>query len=544
MMKRIGSLGLGKLAVLGTLASVLFILVGFGQGMFSPGALSVESRKESSLGGVSSHAAITNCSACHAPAWSSKTMAARCMDCHENVRAQIDGEKPMHGLLAAGQACRNCHTEHRGPHAALTSFGQFDHACTGFKLIGKHQQVECSSCHREKTYQGTSQACVSCHAEPAVHKGKFGTDCRSCHTPNTWESATLTANGVNGGKFNHDVTGFALRDKHATLDCKSCHVKESFKGLSQSCVSCHKEPEVHLGKFGVDCKQCHGTHNWKSVTLKPETLLAVKFDHDTTGFKLMGAHKSVDCKSCHVNNTFKGTSQSCVSCHAEPVSHKPHPKTFGNDCSKCHSTVAWKGATLTKHTFPMNHRTRNRQNSACAVCHPATVEVVSATGVAMKSPSYATYTCYNCHHTPEREARRHDRRRVANLNDCAKCHATGRKGRERAALDGAVDTEFCQACPESRMGGMPLTEFFPTSCPATAEECKAGCTDLATILRSLPPSSVLQSAKPQTDRDIPRKVTPTGEFLYDSALERLFRPAFTTEFAVLERSHRTTRRSP
>src|SRR5437588_12325747 len=103
-MKRIGSLGLGKLAVLGTLASVLFVLFAFGQNMFSAGPLSEQNRKQSTLGGVTSHAAIGNCSACHAPAWSSETMPARCMNCHENIRSQIAGEKQLHGKLAQGQA--------------------------------------------------------------------------------------------------------------------------------------------------------------------------------------------------------------------------------------------------------------------------------------------------------------------------------------------------------------------------------------------------------------------------------------------------------
>ena len=79
-MQRIASLGLGKLAILSTLASVLFVFVVFGQSMFSTGPLSEQNRKEIPCGGVNSHAEITSCAACHAPAWSSDTMATRCMN--------------------------------------------------------------------------------------------------------------------------------------------------------------------------------------------------------------------------------------------------------------------------------------------------------------------------------------------------------------------------------------------------------------------------------------------------------------------------------
>lgn len=237
---------------------------------------------------------------------------------------------------------------------------------------------------------------------------------------------------------------------------------------------------MHLGNFGLNCMQCHGTNNWKSATLRPETLLSLKFNHDTTAFKLTGKHRMTDCKSCHSAadkaaqsgveaTTFKGTPQTCVACHAEPTSHKPHPKTFGVNCVQCHSTTAWKTATLVKHTFPMNHRAKNGKNSACVVCHPSTIkDNFISTGPSTTSPSYATYTCYGCHHhTPEKEAARHARRKVADLNNCAHCHPTGRGNKGRAAVAGATDIELCHNCPEAAEGVPFLNDFFPTSCPLT-----------------------------------------------------------------------------
>ena len=41
-----------------------------------------------------------------------------------------------------------------------------------------------------------------------------------------------------------------------------------------------------------------------------------EFDHSTTGFTLEGAHRAVDCASCHVGGVFDGTPQQCSECHS------------------------------------------------------------------------------------------------------------------------------------------------------------------------------------------------------------------------------------
>lgn len=471
-MQRLGQIGLGKISVLATILCVLGTLAVFGQSMFSSGPLSEQNPRKIARGGVSSHAEIRSCSACHAPAWSSDTMATRCMTCHDNIRDQLSNGKAMHGLLTNGDDCRSCHTEHKGSAGKLTSFALFDHECTAFKLVGRHRQVECAACHHDQPFQGTPQTCAACHAEPMTHQGKFGNDCATCHSPQTWHTP-FTSDLFTSSKFDHANTGFPLSGKHAALDCKSCHKSgpgNAFKGLSQSCVSCHAEPVVHKGKFGTDCKSCHGSLDWKSINFKKDTFTSIKFDHDTTGFKLTGKHASADCKSCHTGNTFKGTPTSCVSCHAEPMNHKPHPKSFGQSCAECHATTSWKGATLVKlHAFPMNHRSGKRGmaggNHACIVCHKDTITTNFVATPPVKTLSYATYTCYGCHaHTPEREAQRHQNRKGVtqlNLPKCATCHKTGR-GHERRANDVPFDREFAFLCPESSDPCMTLSTACTT----------------------------------------------------------------------------------
>jgi hypothetical protein len=314
----------------------------------------------------------------------------------------------------------------------------FDHDRTAFKLTGHHRTVECKACHVNNVFKGTSQACVSCHAEPQAHKGKFGTGCASCHSTTTWATATLTVASLSN--FDHDRTGFKLTGKHRTVECKSCHVNNVFKGTSQTCVSCHAEPQVHKGKFGTNCVLCHSTANWAATALAGANL--ANFDHDRTAFKLTGQHKMVACQDCHVNNTFKGTSQACVSCHAEPLVPTVHKVRYGTGCTRCHSTETWKKPTFDHSIFPVTHHNRR---DGCAACHTDLAK-------------FEVYSCTNCHeHTLAKEEQRHARRNVkivGNLSDCIRCHA---RNRPRRAASLSPAEEMVQVCA-GMGGGCPVAQ--------------------------------------------------------------------------------------
>lgn len=143
--------------------------------MFSPGGLNVENHSGQAIGGVSSHAELAdNCSACHAPFWSRSTMTSRWLDCHAEVHRQINAGDPLHGNLPSKMGCLDCHSEHRGPHAALTSLARFDHQFAAFPLSGKHATLDCSACHKTRPYRGVAKTCVGCHQEPKSHLGLFG----------------------------------------------------------------------------------------------------------------------------------------------------------------------------------------------------------------------------------------------------------------------------------------------------------------------------------------------------------------------------------
>src|SRR5262249_9125562 len=67
-----------------------------------------------------------------------------------------------------------------------------------------------------------------------------------------------------------------------------------------------------------------------------------QFDHLTTGYELLGAHRDLSCEFCHQRGVFKGTPRNCVGCHqagsrisstARPITHV----STTDDCQLCHS---------------------------------------------------------------------------------------------------------------------------------------------------------------------------------------------------------------
>ena len=67
----------------------------------------------------------------------------------------------------------------------------------------------------------------------------------------------------------------------------------------------------HGDNFKMDCGLCHKSVDWK---VDP---LAMKFEHSSTKFDLVGQHQAVDCRSCHETLVFSGAQQECISCHTD-----------------------------------------------------------------------------------------------------------------------------------------------------------------------------------------------------------------------------------
>lgn len=98
--------------------------------------------------------------------------------------------------------------------------------------------------------------------------------------------------------------------KHARIEkqCDKCHAGFDRLKQNKQCMDCHKEiasdvkkPRGFHGKIiGVnerECRSCHSDHLGRDADIiQLDTEL---FNHNDTEFKLAGAHKSIDCKTCH-----------------------------------------------------------------------------------------------------------------------------------------------------------------------------------------------------------------------------------------------------
>lgn len=280
-------------------------------------------------------------------------------------------------------------------------------------------EPHCDLCHAP--FRGPDAArCVECHTsvrdQLSAANGLHGTlrnpqYCAACHSEHKGRAANLT--NVSLASFSHNQFGFTLtrhqRDfSGGMLNCRSCHTfstqanKPDSQAVLASCLDCHAHQDAtfvanHRREMGNACLACHdGADRMEG------------FNH-ASAFALTGKHAQAACVNCHINNRFRDTPRDCASCHPDPQVHRGQ---FGADCSACHTTGAWRPARLLKHKFPFNHGNKGKE-SACAVCHPT---------------NYATYTCYGCHeHTQANTVREHQKERIADLQNCIKCHPTGRE---------------------------------------------------------------------------------------------------------------------
>ena len=139
---------------------------------------------------------------------------------------------------------------------------RFHHDLTNFPLLGSHRLAACEQCHDGLAFvPPLGETCADCHSDVGVHDGSFGSDCASCH--NTVGFALY--------RFDHDTqTDFALTGAHAQNDCAQCHVPGA--GLASdtatSCVSCHRDDDVHRGRFGANCAQCHDTNDFRTPVMR------------------------------------------------------------------------------------------------------------------------------------------------------------------------------------------------------------------------------------------------------------------------------------
>jgi hypothetical protein len=353
---------------------------------------------------VGAHATLA-CAQCHTNN-NYTTVPTTCYGCHQ---ADFTGTtNPSHVAAAFPTTCDTCHN------TTVWTTVTFNHALyANYPLTGAHATLTCGQCHTNNSYTSTPTACYACHqadftgtTNPAHVAAGFPTDCTLCHTTTNWTTST----------FNH-ASVFPLTGMHATIACTACHTNNNYTTLPTACYGCHQadwngttNPNHAAAGFPTTCDTCHTTTDWTGAT----------FNHNNTPFPLTGAHLTVACNLCHVNNVFAGTPTDCYSCHMADFTGttNPNPVTAGwpTTCVTCHTTTAWIPATLPSsyHTFfPLNH---GNANGVCATCHT-------------NSSDYSVFQCTGCHSAASTNGEHNGvSGYVYNSVNCYACHKNGGGG--------------------------------------------------------------------------------------------------------------------
>jgi len=266
----------------------------------------------------------------------------------------------------------------------LQAFGQISPG----ELSQPHAQLEgvknCTQCHSVGK-QVTTAKCLACHKEIQANmtakKGYHASAevrakaCASCHNDHHGRNFKMIK--FDKHTFNHALSGFLLKGKHAKIECNACHkaafIKDpnlkknlnTYLGLQQNCLSCHDD--YHQGKMSKNCAECHHYDNWKN---------AKAFDHSKTKFPLLGKHKNLKCEECHTIEIVNGKPaqkftglvfNNCTGCHKDV-----HDNRFGQNCKQCHTEESFhtiKGMSTFNHDKTAFKLIGKHKTVSCKACH-------------------------------------------------------------------------------------------------------------------------------------------------------------------------------
>ena len=292
-------------------------------------------------------------------------------------------------------------------------------------------EAECTKCHDGANRPRQRQLCLDCHKEVAgdvARKTGFHwraaatAQCNACHTEHKGRGADTV--GFSPEAFDHARTDFSLAGAHASVPCATCHkAGKKYREAPRACLDCHREDDVHDGKLGTDCADCHETVRFKTTS----------FDHAKTKFPLHNAHAKVACFACHRDATFKGAPGRCVDCHA---SDDVHRGSRGPDCASCHGTADWKQNRFNHLKASDYALVGKHAKLACDSCHR---------GGDLKAE--LPRECNGCHQAVDPHSGRFG-------TACADCHeqdkwavaAFDHEKRAKFALRGAHAKLECHAC--------------------------------------------------------------------------------------------------
>ena len=317
---------------------------------------------------------LSNCTKCHK--LGEKVLNSKCLDCHSEIKSLMTAGNGYHSSSdVKSKDCSTCHPEHFGRNFQIVKFdpAKFDHNKTNYELTGVHKKTDCGKCHQSKnindpkisarkgTYLGLNSNCFSCHEDN--HQQTLGDNCNSCHNTEKFKPAAF---------FDHEKSKFKLNGLHVKIDCIKCHPKiqkegknfQKFVGLDyKNCSPCHSD--IHKGKFGNDCNNCHVTSGFSVINRKG-------FDHSKTNYPLIGKHKNLNCDKCHKTGIKdKPRFNKCTDCHSDQHKAQFTVENVVRDCVDCHNVFGFHpsiitGELHTKFKFNLNG---SHLAISCQSCH-------------------------------------------------------------------------------------------------------------------------------------------------------------------------------
>ena len=169
------------------------------------------------------------------------------------------------------------------------------------------------------------------------------------------------------------------------------------------CPSILSSQESPHGKLKIPSENCHATESWKKLASP------MKFNHDETRFGLRGVHVGLDCRKCHSNLKFNGTSTQCVDCHKDV-----HRGELTASCERCHTPSTW----LVPDMAQRHNRTKfpllgAHMTAPCEACH-----------VNQQKNEYlgVTTECYGCHRAQYDATTAPPHRSSGFSTNCTQCH--------------------------------------------------------------------------------------------------------------------------
>ncbi len=135
--------------------------------------------------------------------------------------------------------------------------------------------------------------------------------------------------------------------------------------------------------------------------------------HDRTNFPLVGKHRTLACRECHINLVFEGTPTDCEVCHWQRRQDDRYSLRLGTRCSDCHSPQSWKKVdpALWSHETNVGYRLEGVHRTLdCEACH-------GSSGFAPRPTE-----CYACHEADYRGTGDPNHLQAGFPTNCPACH--------------------------------------------------------------------------------------------------------------------------